>query len=159
MNTDNKYLRIDHFFSYWIVIWFFIYLFLMKTNIINEDSKKYLKNNLNPKFAIYIALIENICILLYLIIEKSSILTIIKYTVMISIFKIIPLYILQNEKIKLPQDLIPVSVLFIIYNIYLASKKTSFYDINNVSIHHIINGSDNTPFFRMVHYITVTMNK
>lgn len=159
MNTENKYLGIDHFFSYWIVIWFFIYLFLIKTNLINEESKKYLKNNLNPKFAIYIALIENICILLYLIIEKSSISTIIKYTVMISIFKIIPLYILQREQIKLPQDLIPVSLLFIIYNVYLTSKKTSFYDINDVSVHNIINGSDNTPFFRIVKYITDALNK
>jgi len=159
MNTANKYLRIDNFFSYWIVIWFIIYLFLVKTNLINEEFKKYLKNNLNPKFAIYIALIENIFILLYLIIEKSSISTIIKYTVMISIFKIIPLFILQSEQIKLPQDLIPVSILFVIYNIYLASKKTSFYDINDVSIHNIINGNDNTPFFRMLKYITDILKK
>jgi hypothetical protein len=121
----EDYLRIDYFFSYWIMVWFIIYYFIIKTNIIRSITKENVKNNFNPKFALYIALFENLCIFIYLLFHKPNVQIICKYMLMIIIFKVIPLYLLQDEKIVLPKDLLPVSGLFVVYNIYLTYLETS----------------------------------
>jgi len=137
----NEFIRIDYFFSYWIVIWFIIYYFIINTNIVNSKITKYIQTNFNPKFALYIALFENLCIFIYLFFHKPTITLIIKYFFMMVVLKVVPLYLLEKEKINLPQDVIPVSALFILYNIYLAFLEKSSYTIYKTSAPYIINPS------------------
>jgi len=149
---ETEYLRIDYFFSYWIVIWFIIYYFIIKTHFLsyNKNNKKFIQKWFNPKFALYVALFENLCIFIYLLFHKPSITLLIKYILMMVVLKVIPLYLLQEEEIKLPTDLLPVSVLFIVYNIYLSLLETSLYTIYKSSAYYIINGSNKTPFFNLL---------
>jgi len=116
--------------------------------IVNHDIKKYITGNLNPKFAIYIALFENIIFFVYLFIHKSNISTLIKYGIMIIFVKVIPLFALQNEKIKLPHDLISFSILFIVYILYLILIKKTLYGIYKTSAKYLINNENKTPFFK-----------
>jgi hypothetical protein len=146
----EEYLRMDYFFSYWIVIWFIIYYFIIKTNIINTKTKTTIRNNFNPKFALYIALFENLCIFIYLLFHKPTLSLITKYILMMVVLKVIPLYLLQEEAIILPKDLLPVSVLFVFYNIYLTFIQTSLYSIYKSSAHYLIKGSNKTPFFTLL---------
>lgn len=146
----SEYLRIDYFFSYWIVIWFIIYYFLLNTYLINPEYKNYIKKNLNPKLALFIALIQNLCIFVLLLFYKPTIVIIVKYILMILVLKIIPLYLLLNEKIIIPQDFFPVTVLFILYNVYLIFLQTSLYAIYMSSSQYIMRGSNNTPFFSLL---------
>lgn len=146
----DEYLRIDFFFSYWIVIWFLIYYFIIKTNLIQDKEKKYFKTNFNPKFALYVALFENLCVFIYLLLHKLNIEIIIKYIIMMLVLKVVPLYLLKEEKIDLPKDLVPVSGLFVIYNFYLAFLKISLYTIYKSTGQYLIKGSNNTPFFHLI---------
>ena len=146
----EEYLRMDYFFSYWIVIWFILYYFITKTNIIHTKTKTTIRNNFNPKFALYIALFENICIFIYLLFHKPTISLMVKYILMMIVLKVIPLYLLQEEKIVLPNDLLPVSGLFVIYNVYLRFLQTSLYTIYKSSAHYLIKGSNQTPFFHLL---------
>jgi hypothetical protein len=134
---DKEYLRIDYFFSYWIVIWFIIYYFTIKTNIVPEKPKKYIQKNLNPEFALYVALFENLCIFVYLLFHKPTITTVVKYIFVIIFLKVVPLYLLKNEKMVLPQDVFPVSILFILYNVYLSFLDKSLFFIYNKSAHYV----------------------
>lgn len=146
----EEYLRIDYFFSYWIVIWFIIYYFIIKTNVLDLKSKSNIQKNFNPKFALYIALFENICIFIYLLFHKPTVILMLKYITMMVVLKIVPLYLLQEEKIVLPKDILPVSALFIIYNVYLTFLQTSLYSIYKSSAQYIMKGSNQTPFFHLL---------
>jgi hypothetical protein len=148
----KEYLRIDYFFSYWIILWFIIYYFIVKINIFQTNSKNIsiIQKNYNPKLALYIALFENLFMFIYLLFHNPTITTIIKFIIMMIVLKVIPLYLLQEEKIILPEDLLPVFVLFIIYNKYLESINKSLYSIYKSSAQHILNGSNQTPFFHLL---------
>jgi hypothetical protein len=146
----SEYLRIDYFFSYWIVIWFIIYYILVHTNIINPEYKNYIKKYFNPKLALLIALFENLCILILLLLYKPTIIIVVKYIFMILVLKIIPLYLLQTENINIPHDFFPVAILFILYNVYLTVLQTSLYSIYMSSSQYILRGSNNTPFFSLL---------
>lgn len=149
----DEYLRIDYFFSYWIFTWFLIYYIIIKTNIVNTESKTNIKTNFNPKMALYIALFENLCIFIYLLFHNPTIQHMLKYILMMFIFKVVPLYLLQEEKIVLPKDLFPISGLFVIYNVYLTTIQTSLYTIYKSSVHYLIKGSNQTPFFNLLHQL------
>lgn len=146
----EEYLRIDYFFSYWIVVWFIIYYFITKTNIIESNTKINIKNNFNPKFALYVALFENLCVVIYLLFHKPKTEIIIKYVLMILLINVVPIYLLQEEKIVLPKDLVPVSGLFVIYNIYVAFLKKSLYTIYKSSLQYHLKGINKTPFFHLI---------
>ena len=149
----DEYLRIDYFFSYWIFTWFLIYYIIIKTNIVNTESKTNIKTKFNPKMALYIALFENICILTYMLFHNPTIQHMLKYILMMFIFKVTPLYLLQEDKIVLPKDLFTVFSLFLIYNVYLIFLQKSAYDIYIKSTDYLIKGSNQTPFFNLLHQL------
>ena len=92
--------RIDFIFSYWIFAWYLLYYFRIVTY--------------NPKFAIIIGIIENVCILLLMFYYKTNAKLIILFIIMLFLLKIIPIYTIRNEKIN-NKDIILTIILFIIY--------------------------------------------
>ena len=79
----NEYLRMDYFFSYWIFIWFILYYLVIKSNIVDSKTKQNIQTKVNPKFALYVALFENLCIFIYLLFHKPTMNIIIKYVMII----------------------------------------------------------------------------
>ena len=102
-------------FSYWIFVWYLLYII----KIIN----------INPKFALLCALIENIIILILMSIYKTNKKIIILFSIMAFILKIIPLYTLLSIDI-LKKDVIITIILFCYYLIWMKlNNKTPFYFI------------------------------
>jgi len=99
-----EYLRLDFIFSYWIFLWFILY----EVKII-----KY-----SPKFVIILGLIENFGLFLYFIYKKSSLYNISKFIIINIFIKIIPLYLVYNDKI-ISKDIIASFILFLIYLLWL----------------------------------------
>ena len=99
-----KIIRSDFIFSYWIFAWFLLYYF----NIV-----KY-----SPKFVIILGLIENFFLLMFLLIYKSSLYKITKFIVINTIIKVIPLYLVWNDKI-INRDIYATIILFLIYLLWL----------------------------------------
>jgi len=92
-----------YIFTYWIFIWYLFYIY------------KFV--NLNPKFALIMAIIENICILFLMFYYKTNLNLVFLYIIMMIILKIIPLYSIWNTKIG-NKDIIWTFILFIIYLIF-----------------------------------------
>jgi hypothetical protein len=79
-------IRPDYIFSYWIFAWYLLYI----TGWVTP----------NPKFAIYIAIFENLIIFLSMIYLKTNLKKVIYFLIMVILIKLIPLWTLRNTKIK-----------------------------------------------------------
>jgi hypothetical protein len=140
-------IRPDFIFSNWIFVWFLLYKFGVRLS--------------NPKFALIIALIENIIIFALMMYFKTNIKKKIMFIIMVLILKIIPLYFIWNTKIK-RKDIIASLVLFIIYLIWLfvLNNKKINYLIKFVK--NLIRNDANTPGIALLNkllFIPLTMNQ
>jgi hypothetical protein len=72
----------------------------------------------SPKFALFLGIIENIVLLLYISLNGSSLSTILKFGIIIIFMKIIPYYtIIKDEIVK--KDIIVTLLLFVLYLLWL----------------------------------------
>lgn len=128
-------MRFDFIFSYWIFAWFLLYVF----GIISY----------NPKLFIIIALLINILEFLLLLFYRTPMKTVIYFTIIIFILKILPLYWLKNTTIQLND--IPASVvLFIIYIVWLYINRTDVIRINTHIMLSLIRGKYTTPMIELL---------
>ena len=92
--------RPDFIFSYWIFAWYLLYLLGIVTY--------------NPKFAILIGIVENICIILLMFYYNTKIRLVLLFIIMMILLKLIPIYTIWHSKIN-KKDIILTIILFIIY--------------------------------------------
>jgi hypothetical protein len=104
-------IRIDYIFSYWIFLWYLLYLF----GIVN----------FNPKFAILCGVIENIGILLLMFYYGTKKHLVLLFLIMFILLKIIPLYSIWNTQILI-RDVVALIILFIIYLIWVNKSLSDF---------------------------------
>lgn len=98
--------RFDLVFSYWIFAWFLLYFF----KVIQYS----------PKLALCISLVENIILLcLMIFVLKSQLETIIKFLLINTFIKAVPLYLIWSDKINWKRDIIIIMVLFLVYVVWL----------------------------------------
>lgn len=142
------YIRFDFLFSYWIIIWFLIYYFIDHKTIAGKQIQIYR----NPKFALCLALLENIVTLLW-IIMVSSWAIVLKYTCMMLLVKVWPLYLVWDKPMQLPNDIYVFVALFVLYNIYLYLNDESLISIYKRTFTSIIQHDDRTPLFGLVAYL------
>jgi len=134
----SKALRADLVFSYWIYLWFIMYVFKLTTY--------------SPKFVIMLALIENVIMLLLMCLYGTSRETIFYFILINTLIKVMPYYYLRNKPIKI-NDIYATFVLFIIFNIWLHINQQNL--IGNVKLIHdsLIFGKNETPFMSLVEKI------
>ncbi len=105
-----KTIRIDLIFSYWIFYWFLLYMLGIVLT--------------SPTLLLYLGCLINFYELFGLIYNKASTYNIIKFSVIIFLFKFIPLYFVWNRKITIYE--INVSLLTIaFYLLWLHLNGTS----------------------------------
>lgn len=128
-------LRIDLVFSYWIYIWFILYIF------------KY--TIYSPKFALTLGLLDNIVLLFLMFIWGTSVKTIIWFIIINTLIKIMPLYYLITEQYKI-KDIYFTGGLFLIYIIWLHINNQSL--VGNIKIIHdsLLYGKNETPFMNLL---------
>lgn len=144
-SNTNKIIKFDQIFSIWIFIWVFIYLLASKNT--NTKIGNFLYNNTNPIYLLYIAIIDNLYILLFLIFHKSTLWIIIKYIFIIMILKLIPMYLIKNTKMNTKNILIFSFFFFIIYSLYLFFMyNTHFFEVHHKLSESILKDDDNSPF-------------
>lgn len=142
------YIRFDFLFSYWIIIWFLVYYFMDPKTTIGKQIQIYG----NPKFAFCIAVLVNTITLLW-IVMVSSWTTVLKYTCMILVIKVWPLYLIWNKPMRLPNDVFVFTGLFVLYNIYLYLNDESLMSIYKRTFTSVIQHDDKTPLFGLVAYL------
>ena len=112
---DN--IRFDYLFSYWMIIWFLVYFFVDMSH--RSTISTFVKTRLNPKLGLYIALVENIVSLIFMIYVGVDVVLLLKYIIMMAIMKIGPILLIRRDPITWPADGYMLILIFAIYNIYL----------------------------------------
>ena len=106
-------IRPDYEFSYWIFIWFVLYYI---------GFVKY-----SPKFTLILAIIHNIILFSLMIFYKKPFIKLLNFVIVVTLIKIIPLYLLRNEKIT-SLSIMSFIILFLIYLLYMFALH-----INNIN--------------------------
>ena len=134
--------RPDFFFSYWIFAWYLLYMF----NIV----KGY-----NPKFAIIVGVIENMCVILLMLYYKTKPIYLILFVVMFIIMKIIPLYTVWKSRITL-KDIISTIVLFVVYLIWVNLNGKSLIELKNQTIDLVAHNKNTFPGIALLYRLINT---
>ena len=129
-------LRIDLVFSYWVFIWYLLFIF------------KFI--NFNPKFALIIGLFDNSILLFLMIYFRSSIKTIISFIIINTVIKLIPLYSLRKSVIHTKDIYFTVGILFV-YIFWLHVNNQSL--VGNVKLIYesLLYNKHNTPFMQLLY--------
>ena len=137
-------LRTDLVFSYWIYFWFIIYIFKWTTY--------------SPKFALLLGVLDNIIMLILMILYGTSKRTIFYFIIINTLIKIVPLYYLRNEKIKM-KDIWFTIIIFAIFVIWLHLNRQNL--MGNIKLIHdsLIFGKDKTPFMAFINNIKKNFKK
>ena len=131
-------LRGDLVFSYWIYTWFILY----ELQIIDYS----------PKFPLILGIIHNLIMLIFMLLYGTSIRTIFYFIVINTIIKVVPLYYLRNEAIKL-NDIYFTCGLFLLFIFWLHLNEQSL--VGNIKLIHdsLLYGKEQTPFMALVNKI------
>ena len=127
-------IRIDLVFSYWITLWYILYIL----RIINYS----------PKFAIAIGIIDNfimLCLMLYFGTKTQSIIMFVMINIVI---KVLPYYTLRIETIK-TKDVLFTFVLFIFFIFWLHINNTTLKGNLKLIYESLIYGKNKTPLMNL----------
>ena len=133
-----KEIRIDLVFSYWVYLWYLLYILKVT---------KY-----NPKFAIGIGIIDNLIMLCLMLYFGTKIQSIITFIIINTIIKIIPYYTLKNTPLKI-RDILFTLFLFILFIVWLHINKQSLKGNLKVIYNSLIYGKNKTPLMNLLQKI------
>jgi hypothetical protein len=133
-----KALRPDLVFSYWIYFWYILYVFKFTT--------------FSPKFPLIIGLIDNLIMFIMMLLYGTSYRTIFYFIIINTLIKILPLYYLCKEPIKI-RDIYFTIILFSVFILWLHLNKQSL--IGNIKIIHnsLLYCENKTPFMALMNKI------
>jgi hypothetical protein len=132
-----KALRMDFVFSYWIYIWYLLYIFTP------------LNIQYSPKFVLILGLFDNIIMLIIMLLYGTDKKTIFYFIIINIIIKVVPLYYLRNEKIRLI-DIYFTFLLFIVFILWLHINKQSLTGNIKLIYDSLVYGKDKTPFMAIL---------
>jgi len=131
-------LRIDLVFSYWIFICYLLYIF------------KFI--SYSPKFPLIIGLVDNIVMFIMMLTYETSYKTIIYFVIINTFIKVIPLYYLRNNLIKM-RDVYFTIILFTIFIIWLHINSQSLIGNTKTIYNSLLYGKNKTPFIDFMNII------
>lgn len=131
-------LRADLVFSYWIYTWYLLYAFKF--------------TSYSPKFALILGLIDNMVMLGLMLLYGTSRRTIFYFIVINTLIKVVPLYYLSGEKIKMT-DIYFTSGLFVVFVLWLHLNSQNL--VGNMKLVHdsLVYGKDETPFMALLNKV------
>ena len=124
-------IRPDLIFSYWIYLWYILYIFKVV---------KY-----NPKLAIICGMIENLVIFILMCIYNTKKILVVLFIIMFVILKLIPLYTIWNDKIQFNDDIKNTSLLFIIYLLWIHLNQLTITDALTNAKNLILHNKNTMP--------------
>lgn len=131
-------LRFDLVFSYWVYLWYILYAL---------HATSY-----SPKFPLILGLIDNIIMLIMMIIYGTSSRTIFYFIIINTLIKVVPLYYLRNEKIRM-KDIYFTLCLFVLFIIWLYINNQSLTGNAKLIYNSLIYGKSQTPFMNLLKQI------
>jgi len=139
-------IRPDFLFSYWILIWFIVYYLLDKTTKYGKLVNLYA----SPLIGLWIGFWYSIILFIHIILFNPVLSIFIKYSIMLFLIKLFPIYLLRNKQIDYFYDTIGLAVLFGIYNVYLYLNSTNVVEVYQNIDRAILANKNETPFFYLM---------
>lgn len=137
----------DKLFSYWIFCWFIIYYFG------NKYLQKYGGFRVSsPKLSLYIAFFYNLIELFSFITVNLNWWLVLKFITMILFVKLLPIYLLRNDKIE-TKDIFILMIVVLGYIIYLDMRGTSLFEVYKQVNKSLAEGKNDTPLYRFIDWI------
>jgi hypothetical protein len=102
---------------------------------------------INPSVAIWFALFENMLTFILLIVYGAGLSVLVKYLVMMTFMKALPLYLLRKTRIHLWRDVLVLLLVFGIYWVYLFLNGENLDHIYQRTFYFVRTNSDKTPAF------------
>jgi hypothetical protein len=133
---DNL-IRPDLIFSYWIFLWFILYVFNF--------------TNYSPKFALILGALENI-IMGILLLMSNKLKTAFMFVIILTLIKLLPLYYVRNAPIRI-KDIYFTLGMFILFIIWLHINNQSILGNINMIYTSLLHGNKNTPLIAFAEYI------
>jgi hypothetical protein len=132
-------IRSDYVFSYWIFLWFILYLL------------KFVPYN--PKIIIILGIIEILFTLIYLIVKNASIKEITKFFIINIIIKFIPLLLIYKDPIE-RKDIYATVILVLIYLIWMYINDVNIIKVYQKLINsYLENNSSSRTYFSKLYDI------
>ena len=148
MLNNNSLIGPDLLLSYWIFTWSIIYITVLFFFNYNNKYIYFFINNCNPILLLFFALFENIITFIIMMSYYVRMRILFLFSIMMILFKIIPLYLLSFGKINYIPNIISILLFFIVYNIYLLINGTNIIDIYTKSIKLVM--EEKTPFLYFI---------
>lgn len=153
---NSRFISWDKLFSYWILIWFFVYLFASFNK--KDPILGYIYENMNPVFLFIIALLSSLKNTLLLIIYNPKIDLILINICKFFFMKCIPLYYLLQQKINVKENIIFSLVSLNLYFIYLCYLNENCFDIYRELENQVIHNNCNTSLESLAKFIKSYFN-
>lgn len=131
-------LRVDLVFSYWIFVWYLLYVF----HIIP----------FSPKFPLILGVIDNLIMFIMMLLYGTSRRTIFYFVVINTFIKILPLYFLRNEIIQW-RDIYFTIALFCLFILWLHINHQSLVGNLKIIYESLLYGKNQTPFMALLREI------
>ena len=128
-------LRADLVFSYWVFIWYLLYI---------SKITKY-----SPKFVIILGLIDNAIMLALMLLYGTSRKTIFYFILINTLIKVLPYYYLRNEKIQI-RDIYCTLALFSVFVVWLYINNQSLIGNSKLIYESLLYGQNKTPFMDLL---------
>lgn len=152
--------RIDYIYSYWILLWFFVYVGVArnvkKGKKVDKFTDAFYKYG-NPLYTFYFALIENLFNFLLICFYIPEMIG--QFIFMIFLLKFLPIYFLLYFPTNVYYNFIYSFAFFVIYNIYLGLVGTNVFEVYKKTIYFLINGENKTPLYQLIHYFSTELQK
>ena len=137
-------MRVDLVFSYWVFTWYVLYI------------AKF--TNYSPKFALILGIIDNFIMLLMMILYGTSMSTIIKFLLINTLIKALPLYSVINEPIKRVDIYVTLGT-FTAFAIWIHINKQSLTGNMKLIYDSILHEKDQTPLMSLLTKIEQNFKK
>lgn len=124
-------IRPDLIFSYWIYVWYILYVFKVVPY--------------NPKFAILCGIVENTGILSAMLFYHTKKILVVLFLIMFFILKLFPLYTIWGAKIKWNDDIKNTLILLFIYLIWTHMNRITLSDAMATTKNLILHNKNTMP--------------
>lgn len=143
-------IRFDFLFSDWMMIWFVCYYFLPTNLSRNSPLTRFFVAEFNPLLAFILGAVENILTLIYIFIQTQNIKMSLKYLLMLSFAKILPIYLLWDAPFNVIRSSVVLCIVFGMYNVYLLINGTNIVQVYERTITSILEDKNQTPIYSFV---------
>ena len=130
-------IRPDFIFSYWIFVWYLLYISKIVTY--------------NPKIFLFLGVIEGM-IVFCILLTKIPLSSVIKYFIVISVIKFIPYFTIRNRVIHY-NDIVFSLFLFVIYHIWLFVNEKNMIGIYQNIYSSFVHNKQDTPGYMLVNRV------